>query len=169
MLEDVLKMSAFAGSYADRASAQQDFAGIKDLHRDKLINKYQAAIFEKEADGKVKIIDTVSTTRASGAKWGAAVGAVAGLMFPPLLLVDLAGGAAVGALTGNVLKGWGAEDIKRIGADLQTGELGVILIAQAVPDLTANVALSHARSADKSDLSHAEEDLAPALDADADE
>ena len=164
-MEDPITMVAFAGSYSDRSAAEADFEAIKDLHRDKLINKYQAAIFEKQADGKIKIINTVSTTRATGAKWGAAVGAVAGVMFPPLLLADIAAGAAVGALTGNVLKGWGAEDIKKIGADLDTGELGVLLIAQAAPDLGADKVFSRARRADKNDLSHAQADIEPALDA----
>jgi uncharacterized membrane protein len=166
-MEDPITMVAFAGSYSDRSAAEADFEAIKELHRDKLINKYQAAIFEKQDDGKVKIINTTSTTRTTGAKWGVAVGAVAGLMFPPLLLADLAGGAAVGALAGNVLKGWGAEDIKKIGADLDTGELGVLLIAQATPDLGADKALARARRADKSDLSHAQAEVEPALDAEA--
>ncbi len=163
-MEDPITMVAFAGSYSDREAAEADYKAIKELHREGLIGKYQAAIFEKQAD-KVKIVDTVSTTRATGAKWGAAVGAVAGVMFPPLLVAELAGGAAVGALTGNVLKGWGAEDIKRIGADLDIGELGVLLVAQAAPDLGADRVFSRARRAEKNDLSHAQAEVECALDA----
>lgn len=167
-LEDVFTMIAFAGAYTDKAAAEADYAAIKQLHHDKVIGKYQAAIFGKREDGKIKIIDTVSTTRASGAKWGLAVGAVAAVMFPPLLLADLAGGAAVGALSGNVLKGWGAEDLKKIGADLDVGEIGVLLVAQAGPDLEAEHVFPKARYSSKNDVSHAEEHLEPALDAEAD-
>lgn len=165
-MEDITTMVAFAGSYSDRAAAQADFDAIKQLFHDKLIGRYQAAIFEK-VDGKVKILNTESTTRTSGAKWGLAVGAVAALMFPPLAVAELAGGTAVGALTGNVVKGWGAEDIKRIGADLDDGELGVLLVAHAAPDLATEKVFPGARRSDRSDISHAQAEVSEALDSEA--
>lgn len=158
----------FAGAYADPADAQADFDALGELHKMDFIGKYQAAIFEKTEDGKAKVLNTTSTTRATGAKWGTAVGAVFGLFFPPGLLLGAALGAGAGALVGNLAKGWFSSDIKQVADELEPGEAGVILVAQATPDLGVEKLLKKARKAEKKevtgeDKAHVEQ----ALEADA--
>ena len=72
------------------------------------------AIFTKEADGKIKIVNTTSTTRSTGAKWGVAVGAVAGRAVPAERRSSVSWLGPLGALSGNLVKGWGAAELKTL-------------------------------------------------------
>lgn len=125
----------FAGLYGDSDEARSDYMKLSDMHKSDIIGKYQAALFEKRDDGKVKVLDTTSTTRGTGAKWGAAVGAAIGLVFPPALLVTAAEGAAIGGLAGNLSKGWFKGDVKALGDKLQPGQAGIVAVAEAGPAL----------------------------------
>jgi uncharacterized membrane protein len=139
----------YAGSYADATAARGDYDQLSQLHKDDMIGKYQAAVFEKRADGKVKVIDTVSTTRSTGAKWGAGIGAALGLVFPPAILVGAAEGAAVGALAGNISKGWFKGDIKRLADELEPGQAGVIAVAEAGESLDADAVMTRSQRSQK--------------------
>jgi hypothetical protein len=152
MADDGHQWFVFAGSYESGADAEADFVGIKDAKAIGLIGKYQSALFEKEADGKVKVLNTDSTTRTTGAKWGAAVGAVMGVIFPPSLLAGLFWGTAVGALAGNIGKGWGAGDVKALGEALEPGESGIVLVAQATPEVAAKNILKMAAAVEKKQI-----------------
>jgi uncharacterized membrane protein len=166
---DFEQVWVYAGAYDNQDLAMADFEAIKDAKAAGWIGKYQSAVFVKEADGKVKILNTDSTTRTSGAKWGMAVGAVAGLIFPLGLLAGLVWGAGLGALGGNIAKGWSAGDIKALGAALDTGEAGVILIAQATPDVAVGNILKNAAKTEQKTVEGDMEDLEAALDQHADE
>lgn len=155
---------AYAGSYASEDDARLDFDGIKDAHAAGLIGKYQSALFTKQADGKVKVINTDSTTRTSGAKWGALTGAVVGLLFPPSLIAGLIWGGGVGALVGNLAKGWGHADIKDLGEALDAGQSGVVLIAEATPDVAADRLLKNATKVVDKEIEDDEKQIRKALD-----
>ena len=154
----------FAGSYGSETDAQADFDTIKDAHHEGLIGKYQSALFTKEADGKVKVLDTDSTTRSKGAKWGTLTGAVVGVLFPPSILVGAAVGAGAGALTGNLVKGWGHKDIKELGEALDAGQSGVVLVAEATPDVAAKRILKKAEKAEQKEITEEYKEMRRALD-----
>ncbi len=154
----------FAGAYGDVEDAKADFAGIKFLHDEDWIGKYQAAIFEKTEDGKVNVLDTTSTTRTTGAKWGAGLGAVFGLLFPPSLIVSAGVGALLGAGAGNLAKGWLGRDIKQIAENLEPGESGVIVFAQATPEVGAEKLLKRAAKLAKEQVDAEAEELKRAID-----
>lgn len=47
---------AYVGVYGDVADAEADYQAIKDLHNEAgLMDAYDAAVFERREDGKVKI------------------------------------------------------------------------------------------------------------------
>jgi uncharacterized membrane protein len=145
---------AYAGSYADMDSAKADFDAIAKAHHTDTIGKFQAGIFTKQADGTIKIVNTTSTTRTDGAKWGIVVGAIAGVLFPPSVLVGVATGGALGALSGNLVKGWGAAELKTFGAALEAGDVGVIALAQGLasegaPELLPNSQRREVQTFDK--------------------
>src|SRR4051812_12904958 len=96
---------AYAGVYENGDDARADFETIKEAHREKWIGTYDAALFTKTSDGKVKVLNTDATSRTAGAEAGAVVGAVLGLIFPPSVLVSAAVGAISGAVLGDVAKG----------------------------------------------------------------
>lgn len=149
MAKEYNDVFVFAGSYGSVEDAKMDYDAIEGLHREDWIGKYQAAMFTKRADGKAEVIDTTSTTRATGAKWGAGVGAVLGLLFPPGMILSAATGAGVGALTGNLAKGWFKSDIKEIAEALDVGQTGVVVIAEATPEVGAEKLLRRAVKAEK--------------------
>lgn len=149
MAREYADVLVFAGAYGDAKQARMDYDAIGELHQQEWIGRYQAAIFEKQADGKVHVIDTTSTTRATGAKWGAAIGAVMGLVFPPSILIGAAAGAGAGAAAGDVAKGWFRGDIKEIGQAIEAGQAGVLVIAEATPEVGAEKLLKRAIKAEK--------------------
>ena len=114
----------YAGSYNDVEDAKADFEGIRLFHNEKFIGEFEAAVFEKEPGGKVKVVDTVTTMRSFGAKAGALTGALVGIFFPPALLAEVAVGAGAGALMGNLFSGLKRGDIKEMGDMLDEGQAG---------------------------------------------
>ena len=72
----------YAGVYANVEDAKADFQFIKEAHRENWIGTYDAALFEKTAEGKVKVLDTDATQRKDGAAVGAIVGGVLALDLP---------------------------------------------------------------------------------------
>ncbi|MFA6001994.1 MAG: DUF1269 domain-containing protein [Thermoleophilia bacterium] len=120
----------YAGEYENLDDASEDFAMIKALHREDFVGHYEAALFTKKDNGKVKIIDTDETSRAHGAEAGAIAGAVIGVLFPPSVLLMAAGGGAVGAVIGHVSKGMPRKDIKEVGEMLDEGEAGIIFVGE---------------------------------------
>jgi len=160
-------MAVYVGAYADESLALADFTAIRDARAAGRVGKYQSAVFAKDADGKVRVLNTDSTTRALGAKWGAAVGAVASLLFPASLLVGLGAGTASGAVAGSIGKGWFSSDIKDLGDVLTAGESGVILVAQATPDVAADAILVNAAKTERKAIDSNGGDLMAALDSDA--
>lgn len=135
----------YAGVYESVEEAREDFSGIKAAHAEKWIGTYDAALFEKDEDGKVRILDTDATARSKGAGIGLLTGAVIGILFPPSIVGMGALGAGFGALVGNMMKGFSRGDIKDLGEELDAGTAGVLLIADATFDAGAERLMKHAR------------------------
>jgi len=164
MEEQFSSVFMYAGDYLEPTDAQADFASLKTLHDGGRIGKYQAALFRRDVEGKVHVEDTTSTTRATGAKWGAAIGAVFGVIFPPSILVGAGVGALTGAGVGTLAKGWLGTDVKRIGGMLEPGHAGVILVAQAMPEMSGEAMLPKAVRVDRQDVQTEIESVNEALD-----
>jgi len=154
----------YAGVYANVEDATADFDVIKAAHREKWIGTYDAALFEKTADGKVKVLDTDATQRVTGAKAGVIAGVVLGLIFPPSILVSGAVGAGVGATVGNLVKGFMSGDIKQVAEQLNPGEAGVILVADATFDAGAERLMKRAKKMAKQEIDAQAADVKKAID-----
>ena len=147
-----------AGLYDDPTEARSDYEMLSEAHKQEIIGKFQAAVFEKRPDGKVKVLDTTSTTRSTGAKWGLAVGAAIGLLFPPALVVTAAEGAGIGAVAGNLSKGWFKGDVKRLADQLQPGQAGIVAVAEAGAAIQATEVLTKATKTEKEHITGADAD-----------
>ena len=154
----------YAGVYADVEDAKADFAAIKEAHRESWIGTYDAALFEKNADGKVKVLDTDATQRTTGAEVGVIAGVVLGLIFPPSILASAAVGAGAGAVVGNLVKGFMAGDIKKIADELEPGEAGVILVADATFEAGAEKLMKRAKKMAKQEVDAQADDVKKAID-----
>jgi uncharacterized membrane protein len=154
----------YAAVYADVEDAKADFEVIKAAHREKWIGTYDAALFEKTADGKVKVLNTDATQRKDGAAVGAIVGGILGVIFPPSILVSAAVGAGAGAAVGNLTKGWMSGDIKKVADELEPGEAGVILVADATFDAGAEKLMKRAKKMAKQEVDAQAKDVKAAID-----
>jgi uncharacterized membrane protein len=137
----------YVGVYSDVADAEADYQFVKDLHTEAdLIDAYDAAVIERRADGKVKIVKKHETPTRVGGVAGAGVGLATGLvvvLFPfaaiggGLLALTTGGGAALGALAGHAAAGMSRQDLKELGEELDSGQAGLVVVA--VSDMGAKV------------------------------
>jgi uncharacterized membrane protein len=118
----------YAAAYGTLDDAKLDFEVLKELHKEKWIGHYESALFTKEEDGSVKIIDTDATVRARAGKIGALVGATVGLIFPMSLVVGTLVGGGIGLAGGQLAKGLKRGDIKDLGELLDEGEAGIVFV-----------------------------------------
>lgn len=138
---------AYVGVYEAVDDAIADYEFVKDLHtKAGLIDAYDAAVIERQADGKVKIVKKHETPTRAGGVLGAGVGLATGLvvaLFPfaaiggGLLAATSGGGAVLGAVTGHAAAGMSRHDLKDLGEHLDTGQAGLVVVA--VADMEAKV------------------------------
>lgn len=138
---------AFVGVYSRVSDAEADYQAVKDLHTEAgLIDAYDAAVIERRADGKVKIVKKHETPTRVGGVLGGGVGLATGLvvaLFPfaavggGLLAATAGGGALLGSLAGHAAAGMSRHDLKELGEQLDAGEAGLVVVA--VSDVGAKV------------------------------
>jgi uncharacterized membrane protein len=141
---------AYVGVYDSAADAETDYALVKDLHtKADLIDAYDAAVIEREADGKVKITKKHETPTRVGGALGAGVGLATGLvvaLFPfaaiggGLLAATTGGGALLGAVPGHAAGGMSRQDLKELGEHLDAGQAGLVVVG--VSDMSAKIEAS---------------------------
>jgi uncharacterized membrane protein len=112
---------AYAGTYGTLEDALADYEAIHVLHTEiGLIDAYDAAVIERRADGKVKIVKKHETPTRVGGVLGGGVGLATGLvvvLFPAaaigggILLATGGGGAVLGALAGHAAAGMSRSDL----------------------------------------------------------
>jgi uncharacterized membrane protein len=144
----------FAAEYGDLADAEADYETVKALYYDlDLVDTFDAAVIERNDDGKVKIVKKHEQPTRKGAWVGAGLGLAAGavlLVFPAaaigagVLAGTTAGGAGVGALAGHLARGMSRHDLKELGESLDNGDAGLVVIAAV--DLEGRIDEAIARS-----------------------
>jgi uncharacterized membrane protein len=120
----------YAATYSSTDDAWADYDALLELHADKLVGTYDAAVINKDADGKVHVHKHEKATQHGG--WGGvAVGALVGVLFPPSILGAAAVGGGVGALGGHFRKGLSRSDAKDLGETLEAGEASLLVIGES--------------------------------------
>jgi len=135
----------YAASYDDKASADLDLVAVKQLHATGAIRGFDAAIMQRDSTGHVHMHKDETSTRL-GAWGGLVAGAVVGLLFPPAILATAAIGAALGGLGAHIWRGLSREDIRQLGAVVDDGAYGLIVLADGRLADVAPQAFSHANS-----------------------
>src|SRR6201996_2720397 len=138
---------AYVGVYESVDAAEADYQVVKDLHtKAGLIDSYDAAVIERRADGKTKIVKKHETPTRVGGVLGGGVGLATGLvvaLFPfaaiggGLLAGATRGGAGLGAPAGHAAAGMSRKDLKELGEHLDAGQAGLVVVA--VSDMGAEV------------------------------
>lgn len=145
---------AYAGVYSNLEDAKADYEAIHALHTEAgLIDAYDAAVIERKADGKVKIVKKHETPTRAGGWVGGGIGLATGLvvaLFPAavigggLLAATTAGGAAIGAMAGHAAGGMSRSDLKELGEQLDAGQAGLVVVGAS--DMGAKVEAAMARA-----------------------
>jgi uncharacterized membrane protein len=137
----------YSGVYGDVEDALADYDVVKELHtKAGLIDAYDAAVIERNKDGKVKIVKKHETPTRVGGVLGGGIGLATGLvivLFPAaaigggLLLGTTAGGALLGSIAGHAAAGMSRDDLKQLGEDLDAGQAGLVVVA--VSDMESKI------------------------------
>jgi uncharacterized membrane protein len=122
----------YAAVYEDIAEAEGDYEAVFALHAAGAIGTFDSAVIEKE-DGKVRVHKTEKPTQ-HGAWTGIAVGAVAGILFPPSIIGGALIGGAAGGVAGHLWRGMSRGDLKDLGEALDEGTAAVIVIGESEID-----------------------------------
>ena len=146
-------------SYDSVADAELDYEAVKALYEEAGVgHAFDAAVLERGADGKVKVVDKHEESTRHGAWTGLAIGALTAVLPGIGLGVGAAVGAGIGAVTGHLKNGMSNDDLKELGTVLDKGEAGLIVLyaTNMADQIAANIKAENRYVSD-------------AIDADADE
>ena len=157
-------MFVYAGEYESVDDAKADLEALKELHRDKLVGTYDAAVLTKNEEGKVKIVDKTEKPTQHGGWAGLAVGAAIGLIFPPSILVSGLVGAGGGALIGHLRGGMSNSDLKEVGEMLDESEAALIVGGEATIERAVEEATKRAKKEIKKEVRADAKEMERAID-----
>jgi uncharacterized membrane protein len=120
----------YAATYASTDDAWADYDVLLELHADKLVGTYDAAVVNKDEKGKVHVHKHEKPTQ-HGAWGGAAVGALVGVLFAPAVIGAAAVGGVVGGLGGHFREGLSRGEMKELGEGLLEGEAALVVIGES--------------------------------------
>ncbi|MGE5407114.1 MAG: DUF1269 domain-containing protein [Syntrophothermus sp.] len=133
----------YAAVYDEIADAEADYEAVFDLHAAGVIGTFDAAVIEKE-EGKVRVHKTEKPTQ-HGAWTGIAVGAIAGILFPPSIIGGAIVGGAAGGVVGHLWRGMSRSDLKDLGEDLDEGAAALVVVGESKLEEQLEKAVTHAR------------------------
>ena len=107
-----------------------DYTAVKQLYSDGVIDTYDAAVVEKDADGNVHVSKHEKPTQ-KGAWTGIAVGAVVGVLFPPAIIPMAAAGGVAGGVIGHLWHGMSRSDMKDLGENLDAGTAALVVVGKS--------------------------------------
>ena len=129
-MADNQNVFVFIASYGSVDDAQMDYTAVKQLYSDGVIDTYDAAVVEKDADGNVHVSKHEKPTQ-KGAWTGIAVGAVVGVLFPPAIIPMAAAGGVAGGVIGHLWHGMSRSDMKDLGENLDAGTAALVVVGKS--------------------------------------
>jgi uncharacterized membrane protein len=119
-----------AATFADEAAATRGLATIAGALLGGGLK--QGAVVHKQADGKIKFVETKDLSASQGAKVGGLAGAVLGIIAGPIGVI---GGGAVGAGIGGLASklrdsGFPDSQLKGLGEDLTPGQGAIVALVE---------------------------------------
>ncbi len=147
----------YAAIYDDIPDAEADFDAVYDLHAAGLIGTFDAAVIEKD-EGKVHVHKKEKPTQ-HGAWTGIAVGAVAGILFPPSIIGSAIVGGAAGGVIGHLWRGLSRSDLKDLGEGLDEGAAALVVVGESKVGEQIEKAVTRARKVIEKEIDAEAEDL----------
>ena len=155
----------YAGEYDSVEDAKADLELLKDLHSEKFVGTYDAAVLTKNEEGKVEVVDKIEKPTQHGGWAGLAVGAAIGLIFPPSVLVSGLVGAGAGALIGHLRGGMSNSDLEELGEMLDRSEAGLIVVGEETIEQGVDEVIKHAKKEMKKEVRADAKEMERAIDA----
>jgi uncharacterized membrane protein len=155
----------YAGEYDAVEDAKADLELLKDLHSEKFVGTYDAAVLTKNEEGKVEIVDKIEKPTQHGGWAGLAVGAAIVLIFPPSILVSGLVGAGAGALIGHLRGGMSNSDLKELGEMLDRSEAALIIVGEETIERGVDETIKHAKTEMKKEVRADAKEIERAIDA----
>jgi uncharacterized membrane protein len=152
----------YLAAYDDAADAELDYEAVFDLHAAGVIGTFDAAVVEKE-DGKVRVHKTEKPTQ-HGAWTGVAVGALAGILFPPSIIGSAIVGGAAGGVIGHLWRGMSRGDLKELGEFLDDGQATLVVVGRSKLGEQLEKATARARKVGEKQLAADVDELNAELD-----
>ena len=116
-------------SYDSVSDAEVDYEAVKALYYNAGVgHDFDAAVIERDADGKVKVAKKHEQSTRHGALGGLAIGALSAILPGIGLVAGMAVGAGIGAISGHIKGGMSDEDLKELGSVLDAGQAGLIVL-----------------------------------------
>lgn len=146
--------TVFAASYDALGAAEADFQALHEFYTVAgLLDTYDAAVIARDEAGQVRIVVRHEPPAAHGTAGGLGTGLAGGALvalFPAVSsgagpLLDVAGGAGLGALAGHVSASLGRADLKELGEVLDQGHGGLVVVAADDAAARAGHFIRHAR------------------------
>jgi uncharacterized membrane protein len=124
------ELQVVSAVYPDEERADSILDMLHQMHRAATINLEDAAIVVRESDGKLHIKETKEVTTAKGAKRGAIIAGIFGVIYPPSLIASVLVGGGIGAIWGKIRDtGIKNSSLKQIGDTLQPGQVALVALA----------------------------------------
>lgn len=118
-----------AASYDTVSDAEVDYEAVKALYYNAGVgHDFDAAIVERDANGKVNVARKHEQSTRHGAWKGLAIGAAVALLPGIGLGVAAAAGAGIGAVAGHIKGGLKDSDLKQLGTVLEKNNAGLIVL-----------------------------------------
>jgi uncharacterized membrane protein len=140
----------FLAAYDNARDAELDYDAVFDLHAAGVIGTFDAAVVEK-ADGKVHVHKTEKPTQ-HGAWTGIAVGALAGILFPPSIIGGAIVGGTAGGVIGHLWRGMSRGDLKDLGEMLDEGQATLVVVGRSKLGEQIEKAAARARKTSEKEL-----------------
>ena len=125
------KGELLAAVYPNEEHAKTTLDMLVAMHKAVTITLIDAAMVTKDESGKMHVAETAELTTRKGARRGAIVAGVFGLIFPPSLIASVLVGGGVGALAGKLRDtGIKADQVKDIADKIEPGKAAVIALTE---------------------------------------
>jgi uncharacterized membrane protein len=125
------ELELIASLYRDQEGAKTILDTLEGMHRASNITLKDAATVTKDEEGKLHIKETREITTGKGARRGAIIAGIFGVIYPPSLIVSVLSGGILGGAWGKLRDtGIKTDKMRELGDNLAPGNVAVIVLAE---------------------------------------
>lgn len=128
MADEAIYLSV--GYYKDEESADTIRNTIESMYRAANIDLVDVAMLTKSEDGKLHAKESRELTTRKGARRGAIIMGIFGLIYPPSFIASVIAGGGIGAIAGRIRDtGIKKAEMRKVADQLQPGDAAVVVLA----------------------------------------